>query len=96
MIVKKGKCIPTKECGTACCSECTNFDSETGLCKIYPNRPFGCRVYPHNPMALEKGCSFYFLDTETLEIITPSNVPSFSEDKRRKWLELLIEKSEDE
>jgi len=47
-------------------------------------------------MALEKGCTYYFEDTETGEKITAENVYSYPEAKRLEWLELFIPKSEDE
>jgi len=96
MIIKRGTCSKGEsKCGWICCQGCEHLTSE-GLCNIFPDRPEGCRVYPHNPMALEKGCTFWFEDTETGEKITAENVYSFPEERRRVWLELYIEKSVDE
>lgn len=92
-MIKRGKCVPSKACGWICCSGCERLTSDF-KCGIQASKPYGCRVYPHNPMALEKGCTYYFEEGGVK--ITPENVYSFPEEKRRAWLELFIEKSEDE
>ncbi len=89
---KRGKCTAYGEknppCHFICCEGCTDFTGNS--CGIQSKKPHGCVIYPHNPMALESGCSFYFMDDDGA-IVTPDNFQSFPEEARRRWLELTIE-----
>lgn len=91
MIVKRGTCNYIN-CKTVCCENCVSLADNK--CSIYSNRSNGCKVYPHNPMALELGCTYYF-EEDNIKI-TAENIYTFSEEKRRAWLELFIEKSLDD
>jgi len=52
-------------------------------------------------MALEKGCTYYFEEVDpvtrtVLETINAENLGSFSEEQKRFWLTMTVERSIDE
>lgn len=100
VLLKKGKC---SQCGWICCpsveqgakEDCPDLikdGPERGKCRIHDNKPKGCRDAPHNPAALEPGCTYYFEDTETGEIITPESwhAGEHSPEDRRRWMREYI------
>ena len=84
---KMGKCATMPVCKVQCCGPCNKVAA--GLCSIQATKPWGCGVYPHNPMALEKGCSIYFMAGGTR--IDGSNYLTFPEEVKRAWLDLVVE-----
>lgn len=88
-LTKAGLCVTSAVCGTICCGDCQHL--KNNLCSIYADRPHGCRIYPHNPMALEKGCTIYFKDWDTLGVINADNYLSYPDDVKRQWLEMTVE-----